>query len=57
MFSCFQQFCSSEDEVVISEEEILRFKENEVKMRAKRQELRETLRQRFNNMQHKSQSP
>ncbi|WAR02768.1 GGNB2-like protein [Mya arenaria] len=51
-----EQFCSSEDEAVISEEEILRFKENESKLKAKRQELRETLRERFNNMQHKSQS-
>ncbi|XP_052245499.1 gametogenetin-binding protein 2-like isoform X2 [Dreissena polymorpha] len=50
------EFCSSEDEAVISEEDILRFKENESKMLRKRQELRETLRQRFNNMQTKHQS-
>ena len=53
----FQRFCSSEDEAVISEEEILRFKENETKLMRKRQELRETLRQRFDNMQHKHRSP
>lgn len=46
-----EKFCSSEDEAVISEEEILRFKQNETKLLRKRQELRETLRQRFNNMQ------
>lgn len=51
-----EQFCSSEDEAVISEEEIMRFKANETKLMRKRQELRETLRQRFNNMQHKQQS-
>lgn len=51
-----KESCSSEDEAVISEEEILKFKANEKKLKQKREELRETLRQRFNNMQHKQQS-
>ena len=45
-----QQSCSS-DEDMISEEEILQFKANETKLLQKREELRETLRQRFQHMQ------
>lgn len=48
--------CSSEDEDFISEEEIRHFKENETKLLRKRQELRETLKQRFNNLHQKTPS-
>ena len=43
---------------MISEEEILQFKANETKLLQKREELRETLRQRFLHMQqHSRHSP
>lgn len=52
-----EQSCSS-DEDMISEEEILQFKANETKLLQKREELRETLRQRFQHMQeHSRDSP
>lgn len=52
-----EQSCSSDEDCdMISQEEILHFKANEAKLLQKREELRKTLRQRFQNMQAHSGS-
>lgn len=51
MFLFFKQDCSSsEEDLCISEQDILRFKANQKSVLQQRRKLREKLRQNFNNM-------